>query len=309
MTDTPGARQWQAQRERGTPFLLNLLTWVALHLGRRMVFIWLKVIVFYYFLFAREARRASRHYLQRVFGRQARWWEVYRHLLTFAQVAIDRIFFLAGHEHQFDVHIHGNSLFKHYQNRGCFLVTAHIGSFDAMRVMGMGKRKDALPIRILLDIQHNANIMQLLHKLDPQLAAGVIDARTPAAELALILNEAINQGQLIGIMADRCARGERHTSLDFLGSQARFPAGVWQLASLLKAPIISCFGIYSGANRYDLYFQLISEQLGTHRHERAAAIDAGMAAYVAQLQHLVRQYPYNWFNFYDFWQDDSSAHH
>lgn len=310
-TDKPGAdpaQQWQAQPERGNPFLLNLLTWVALHLGRRVIFVWLCVIVFYYFLFARNARRASRRFLQRAQQRAPKWWEIYRHLLTFAQVAMDRIYFLAGREQQFDVHIHGNEIFDQYKQRGCFLLTAHIGSFDAMRVMGMGRRADALPIRILLDIQHNANVMQLLQKLDPQLAAGVIDARTPAPALALMLSEAIEQGQLIGIMADRCVQGERRLGVDFLGEQAQFPAGVWQLAALLKAPVISCFGIYSGAKRYDLYFDLISEQLGNSRQDRAAAISAGVTRYVTRLQDLVRKHPYNWFNFYDFWQDDSSAH-
>lgn len=306
---SPPAQQWQAHPERGNPFLLKLLTWVALHLGRGMIFVWLCVIVFYYFLFARAARQASRQFLQHARQRVPNWWEIYRHLLTFAQVAMDRIYFLAGREQQFDVHIHGNDIFDHYKQRGCFLLTAHIGSFDAMRVMGMGKRSEALPIRILLDIQHNANVMQLLQKLDPQLAAGVIDARTPAPALALILSEAIEQGHLIGIMADRCVQGERRVPLDFLGKPADFPTGVWQLAALLKAPVISCFGVYSGANRYDLHFELISEQLGTNRQDRAAAISSGMTRYVAQLQDLVRKHPYNWFNFYDFWQDDSTAHH
>ncbi len=303
------AKQWQTQQERGTPFLMNLLTWVALHLGRRVIFSWLWVIVFYYFLVARSPRRASRHFLQRALQRTPTGWEIYRHLLTFAQVAMDRIYFLSGQERKFDVHIHGNEIFAEYKNRGCFLVTAHIGSFDALRVMGMGRRSDALPIRILLDIEHNANIMQLINKLDPELAAGVINARTPAPELALILSEAIEQGHLVGVMADRCAQGERSATLDFLGSNAQFPTGVWQMASLLKAPVISCFGVFSGANRYDLHFSLISEQLGHSRKERTQAITEGMEKYAASLQDLVRKHPYNWFNFYDFWQDESASHH
>ena len=309
MSESSAAKQWQAQRERGSPVLLNLLTWIALHLGRRTIFACLYVIVFYYFLFARNARIASHHFLQRAWQRKPRWWEIYRHLLTFAQVAIDRIYFLAGREALFDVRIHGNELFDEYKNRGCFLLTAHIGSFDALRVMGMGQRSAALPIRILLDIEHNANVMRLLQTLDPLLAAGVIDARTPAPTLALMLREAIEQGELIGIMADRCAQGERHEVLEFLGTDAVFPAGVWQLASLLKAPVISCFGLYSGANRYDLYFDLISEQLGTNRQDRPRAIAAGMQRYSTRLQELVRKQPYNWFNFYDFWQDESTTHH
>ena len=56
-------------------------------------------------------------------------------------------------------------------------------------------------------------------------------------------------------------------------------------------------------------FDLISEQLGTNRQDRAAAISAGMARYVMQLEELVLQHPYNWFNFYDFWQDESTANH
>lgn len=303
------ARQWRTQKERGNPFLLNMMTWVALRLGRRVVFSWLCAIVFYYFLVAKNARHASRHFLQRALQRTPKWWEIYRHLLTFAQVAMDRIYFLSGQEHKFDVHIHGNEIFARFKNRGCFLVTAHIGSFDALRVMGMGRRSDALPIRILLDIEHNANIMQLINKLDPQLAAGVIDAQTPAPALALILSEAIEQGHLVGVMADRCAQGERSTSLEFMGSNAQFPTGVWQMASLLKAPVISCFGVFSGANRYDLHFELISEQLGSNRRERTQAITGAMTQYTASLQDLVRKHPYNWFNFYDFWQDESSAHH
>lgn len=303
-------KEWQTQQERGNRFFLHLLTWVALRLGRRVVFLLLCPIVFYYFLFARQARKASRNFLTRALQRRPRWWEIYRHLLTFALVAIDRIYFLAGREDNFNVRVHGNELFNdYYKKRGCFLITAHIGSFDALRIMGMGKRSEALPVRILLDVQHNANIMQLLQKLDPQLAQGVIDARTPAPALALILSEAIDNAQLVGIMADRCAQGERSIALDFLGKPAYFPEGVWQLASLLHAPVIACFGIFSGGNRYDLHFELISEQLGANRKERSAAITAAMTLYAQRLEELAQHNPYNWFNFYDFWQDESSQHH
>jgi predicted LPLAT superfamily acyltransferase len=297
-------KQWQAEREHGSPFLISLLTWVALHLGRRVIHIWLYVIVFYYFLVAGKARRASRHFLTLALQRSPRWWEIYRHLLSFAVVAIDRIYFLSGREASFNVQVHGNDIFSRYQQRGCFLVTAHMGSFDAMRVMGMGARTKALPISILLDLQHNANAMRLIQALDPELAANVIDARTPGPELVLKLSEAIAHGHLVGIMADRCAQGERRTSLDFLGQPAEFPQGVWQLASLLQAPVIACFGIYKGGNKYDLHFELISEQLGTSRKDRAAAIASAMSIYTERLEHFARSYPYNWFNFYDFWHNE-----
>lgn len=303
------SHQWQTQRERGNRFALQLLTWIALHLGRRVIFFILCFVVSHYFLVATKARKASQSFLTRALQRQPSRWEVYCHLLTFAIVSVDRIFFLSGREAMFDIRVFGNELFETYQERGCFLLTTHLGSFDVIRVMGMGLRNKALPVSIVLDIQHNANVLQLLQSLDPYLAANVIDARTPAPALALILSEAIAAGKLVGIMADRCTTGDRITAVDFFGEPANFPQGVWHLASILQAPVITCFGIYKGGNRYDLHFELISDQLGSSRKDRADAIAAGMQLYAHRVQELARDNPFNWFNFYDFWHHDTTKHH
>ena len=177
------SNQWQAQPEQGNRLGLRLLTWAALHFGRRFVFCLLCFVVFHYFLAAKKARNASRNFLARALQREPTWREIYGHMLTFAVVSIDRIYFLSGREYLFDVHVHGNDLFARYKDCGCFLLTSHMGSFDALRVMGMGKRNKALPIRILLDIQHNPNALALIQSLDPALASGVIDAQTPAPAL------------------------------------------------------------------------------------------------------------------------------
>jgi predicted LPLAT superfamily acyltransferase len=302
-------KEWKLQGERGNRFFLAILTWIALHLGRRVIFLVLYPIVFYYFLFAKKARSASRGFLTSALARKPRWWEIYRHLLTFAQVSIDRIYFLSGHERIFNVQVHGNDLFTEYKERGCFLVTAHLGNFDALRVMGMGKRNNALPVKILLDVKHNANALQLIQALDPELARNVIDASTPAPKLALLLSEAIEDKQLVGIMADRCTEGDRIVPMNFFDKLTHFPQGVWQLAGLLQAPVIVCFGIYSGGNRYDLHFELISEKLGATRQERPAAICGAMSLYVERLTYFAQKHPYNWFNFYDFWQHDTTQYH
>lgn len=298
---------WRQQREKGNPFLLGLLTWIALKLGRRAIFVMLCPIVFYYFLFIGRARRASRAFLARALQRPPHWWEIYRHLLTFAVVSMDRILFLAGREKSFHLEIHGGELFSQYRGQGCVLLASHFGSFDAMRVMGV--REQAIPVRILLDIQHNPNALNLIQRLDPELARGVIDARTPGPALALLLSECISRGEMVGIMADRSGTGESTTLQNFFGEPAPFPVGCWQLASVLQAPVIACFGVYHGGNHYALHFELIAERLGTSRRDRAAAIAQGMNTYCQRLEYHARQYPLNWFNFYDFWQHDTTGDH
>ncbi|HWV16406.1 MAG TPA: hypothetical protein VN030_13315 [Cellvibrio sp.] len=304
------SNSWQQQREKGSALCLAVLCWIALHLGRRVIRVILAFVVFYYFLFAAQARRASRQFLAKVLpeeGALRRSWQIYRHLLTFAQVSIDRIFFLADKKDMFEVQLHGLEALQKFSGTGCILLTSHLGSFDAMRVVAV--RNLSLKLRILLDIQHNAQATTLIQRLDPTLAAGIIDSQTAGPALALQINEAIANAEHVGIMADRVSGKERALTLDFLGSPAQFPEGPWHLASVLQVPVLACFGIYRGGNRYDVHVELIAEQLGANRRERPQAIAVAMHLYTERLAHYAQTFPFNWFNFYDFWQDESSANH
>jgi predicted LPLAT superfamily acyltransferase len=298
---------WRKEQEKGSPFFLGLVCWVALHLGRRAIYIMLMPIVFYYFLSARKVRQASYQFLTRALSHKPGWLMVYRHLFNFARVSVDRIFFLAGKEKQFDVRIYGHEVLEEFSGKGCVMITSHFGSFDVMRVVGV--REQALKLRILLDIKHNARALHLIQQLDPVLAAGIIDAQTPGTELVLKLSEAIANAEHVGIMADRAGKDERTTSINFLGEAALFPEGSWYLASLLQSPVIACFGVYRGGNRYDLHVELIAAQLGNSRRDRAEAIAIGMQTYARRLEYYAQTYPLNWFNFYDFWQHESITHH
>lgn len=300
---------WREQKERSNRIMLTLLAWLALRLGRRFMTLLLYPVAFYFLLTATTARRASRQYLARALGRKPEWLDLWRHFYTFAVVSVDRLFFLSGRCDNYRIQVNGAELFQHYASRkqGCILLVSHIGSFDVMRVPAV--KEHGLPIRILMDRHHNARAAELIDDLDPELAAAIIDPNQPAPALALTLDQAIKKGELIGIMADRAGYDERVMSCEFLGGPANFPVGPWLLGLILKAPIILCFGLYQGGNRYQLNFELLTEQLSAPRHQRDAEIAQAMGRYAHRLEHYIRQAPYNWFNFYDFWRDKTTADH
>ena len=66
-------------------------------------------------------------------------------------------------------------------------------------------------------------------------------------------------------------------------------------------------GLYRGGRDYDLRFVEIADfgalAGATTAGARDAAIRAALERYVATLEALCREAPYNWFNFYDFWAD------
>src|SRR5690606_31954510 len=111
------------------------------------------------------------------------------------------------------------------------------------------------------------------------------------------------KGALVALLVDRTQPGEASVAVPFLGADAHFPSAPWLLASVLQVPVVLAFGLYRGGNRYDLAFEPFSDGVAVPRRERAAVVPSLIRRYAERLEHHVRDAPYNWFNFYDFWGD------
>jgi len=119
----------------------------------------------------------------------------------------------------------------------------------------------------------------------------------------LKVSESLEEGCLVGILGDRIfAEGERYITCDFLGKPARYPISPMLLAYLCKVPVILFYGLYSGGNRYDIHFELLVENAQQTSGTRDEVIAHYTRKYVARLEHYTRKSPYNWFNFYDYWE-------
>ena len=298
---------WQDRPEGGGRFAMWLIRTIALYGGRRLGRVLLYPITFYFYLRRRSERQASKQYLQRVFGKPAAPWQVFRHLHAYAATTLDRIFLLAHGEKSFDIETVGLDLLDQRValGRGVLLFGSHQGSFEALRAVGL--RRPDLLLRVVLDKQKTPAMTELLEALAPDVGANVIDASKDGTSIALAMAEACGGGAIVAMLADR-GRGHevlRHAPL--LGSPAPFPISPWLLAHTLQVPVVLCFGLYLGGNRYRLVFEPLTERVEIPRHNRGPALDAYLATYAQRLEHYIRLEPYNWFNFHDFWQDSDAT--
>lgn len=298
---------WQSRPEGGGRFALWLIRTIALHGGRRLGRFCLYPITLYFFLRRGPERRASRQYLQRVFGRPPTVWQVLRHIHCFAATTLDRIFLLAHGERPFRIETEGLALLDERiaQGRGVLLFGSHQGSFEALRAIGA--RRPEMSLRVVLDKQKTPAMTELLEALAPQVGASVIDAAQDGTTIVLAMAEACQGGALVAMLADRGRGHEVLRRTGFLGSPAPFPVSPWLLAHALQVPVVLCFGLYLGGNRYRLVFEPFCDRVEVPRQARGPALDALIARYAQRLEHYVEVAPYNWFNFYDFWQDAPMA--
>lgn len=295
---------WQSRPEGGGRFAQWLMISAALRCGRRFGRLCMYPTTLYFFLRRGPERRASRQYLQRAFGRPASTWQVLKHIYYCAVTMLDRVFFLAHGEKPFEIETQGLDLLAERvaQGRGVLLFGSHQGSFEALRTLG--ERRPDIPIRVVLDKQKTPVMTALLETLAPEVGARVIDAAQDGTSIALAMAEACRDGAIVAMLADRGRGHEVLRHAPFLGAPAPFPVSPWLLAHTLQVPVVLCFGLYLGGKRYRLIFEPLAERVEVPRHARGPALDALIGHYAQRLEHYVHVAPYNWFNFYDFWQQD-----
>src|SRR6202011_5294848 len=189
------ADRWAALPERGTPALLWLIAWIAMHIGRWAARLLLYPITLYFVSSAHAARRVSYEYLKRVRGRPTYWWHVFRHFHCFAATILDRVYLLRGEFEHFDVTLHDKEVLHRQlaSGKGCILLGSHLGSFEVLRSFGV---THDFPLKVLMDIEHNDHITRFLDNLNQEIASTVIVPDRP--ETLLRVKENLDAGFLIG---------------------------------------------------------------------------------------------------------------
>ena len=298
-TKVSEADRWTTLPERGTPASLRIIAWIAAHVGRGAARLLLYPITLYYVITAHAARRMSREYLKRVRGGSAHWWHVFRHFYCFAATILDRVYLLHGRFERFGVTVHGKEILQRQieSGNGSILLGSHLGSFEVLRALGVMQRR--FPLKVLMDTVHNQNITRFFDALNPEIAGTVIAA--DRADTLIRVKESLDGGYFVGMLGDRVSGGDKTTQCQFLGTPATFPAGPVLLAAMMHCPVILFVGLYRGGNRYEIYFEHFADEIVMDRDRRAESIQLWTQRYARRLEHYARLAPYNWFNFYPFW--------
>jgi predicted LPLAT superfamily acyltransferase len=294
---------WRKIPEAGTVFGIRLIVLLARTFGRRIAGWCLYFPALYYALFRSVARRASRDYLRRI-GQAATFGNVVRHLHTFAQVSLDRLFFLTGRWDSFRFEHRNHDLLVEAARtgRGVLLLGAHLGSFEVMRCRA---KEFGIPINVVVDFTNAERVNGVLRSLAPDIDTRLISLGTDPVAAMLAIRAAIDRGEVVAVLGDRKPNAKtaetRLVVTEFLGADAAFPAGPWLLAHALRCPVYFVAGVYTRPNHYALHFEFLADEVRLDRKERAAALARYARTYASMLETYARSAPMNWFNFFDFW--------
>lgn len=272
-------------------------------------------VVFYYWLARPLARRASLDYLRRVHAaggalpRRPGRRHSLRHLLSFGETLLDKMLAIGGRYRFGEVVREGHDALLRQLGSGAggIIVTAHMGCLELCRVLAA--QRDGLRLNVLVHTMHAQRFNRILARLDPNANLRLIQVTEIGPATALLLEQKVAAGEFVAIAGDRIpVAGGRTVTVPFLGAPARFPIGPYALAALLGCPLFA-MGCVRRGDAHLLRFTELARQVSLPRKDRGAALAVYASAYADWLADLLKTSPYDWFNFYPFWDGaDHGAH-
>ncbi|NCP62649.1 MAG: glycosyltransferase family 2 protein [Alphaproteobacteria bacterium] len=300
---------WSTVRERGSFMGILFLAKIYKLLGRRFCLILGSPLVLYFYITGTLQRKASRDFLSRVLKKQIGFEETFRHFMNFFSMVLDKFAAWNGDINLSRLDSAGVKQFKKMmsQKQGGIIFVSHLGNMELCRAVSRPDHKSR--VHVLLHTKNARHFNRLLKTLNPLSTINIIEVTEIGADTMLFLKERIEQGDWAVIAADRRpvhtikSPAPRVTTVPFLGKLAPFAQGPYILASLLECPVYVSFAIKNNT-QYRLYIEKFSDQIILDRRNKEASLQHYAQKFSEILEEKAKKYPYQWFNFFDFWGQD-----
>ena len=241
---------------------------------------------------------AYRYFRRRIgYGRLKSAWKTYVNHCLFGQVVIDKFAMYAGKK--FNIEIEGGDHFLDLatQQEGFVQLSAHIGNYEIAGYTLVSKSKR---FNALVFAGEKASVMQNRDKMFADTNIRMI-AISPDMSHLFEIDKALEDGEIVSMPADRILGSQKDTEHEFLGAKARFPLGPFSVATMRGLNVLAVNVMKTSLRGYKIYVAPLQYDKAAARQEQIRQLSQ---AYVSELERRVRQYPTQWYNYFEYWEND-----
>ena len=293
---------WKGQ-SRGTLLGYKIFVFALKHLGLSFAYFILLFVAFYFFLFSRKSSKEIYFYFREIhkFSVFKSVLGIYRNYFSFGQVLLDKFAILGGLKGKFTYNFDGeNHLRQMVKNKtGGLIINAHIGNFEVA-----GQLLERLETKInvlLLDAEHQ-KIKNYVSDVITNNSVKIIPIQSDFSHI-IPISEALINKELIAVAGDRFMNESKIFAIDFLGKKAHFPSGPFYLAARFGVPVTFAFAMKESKTHYHFYATPPEWVLKyENQEEQDKELFKFVEKYVKVFEKKVKEYPYQWFNYYPFWE-------
>lgn len=310
-------QHWSDIQEAGTLAGMRFL-YILYRLFGRWIFSLIMYPVACYFLIARpEQRKASLAFLHthyrhnpQAWSKKPGYWQVLLHFKCFAEVILDKVLGWLIDIKEDDFILRNPRLIEELlqDQRGQLIIGSHIGNLEFCR--GFMQRYKNKVINVLLYDKHAGNFVKMMQKESADSRLNVYQVDEFDVTTILTFKEKVDNGEWVFIAGDRIPLTgmERTVHVNFYGNSAPLPIGPYMLAKALACPVKFMFAYRQHSHNNKVIFDVtpVCDKLTLSRKDKLNDIRGYAQLFADKLQQHSIDAPYQWFNFYDFWQDNTS---
>jgi predicted LPLAT superfamily acyltransferase len=268
------------------------------HAGGRFL---LFPVVSFYVVFSRKIHEIVGYYLiQRFPGAgwlQCRYYTL-KTVLSFGNVLVDRGWLGVHGDADFEGELLGRERLNELisAGKGVVLLTAHVGNWQSAL-----SRLGDLPVKVhaLMQYDQEAAAQHYFDIGSRSRSFEIIDVESPFGGM-IEAATALQRGEVVTIMGDRYVKGP-HSEVDFLGKKVRLPNSAYTLAATAGAPVVVLLAAKTGAKSYHLKVWDSFHPEYRSRDERDDMLRGCAGRYIKAVEEYLKVYPFQWYNFYNFW--------
>lgn len=299
----PQDKEWEG-KTRGGLSGYKFFVFILRVFGLGFAYFFLRFVAVYYFVFARSTKTCLK-YFREIHGYKGfkAYKATYQNYFLFGQVLLDKVALLSGVKTNFTINHEGhNENLLHLKNagRGSILLSAHIGNWEIA-----GQMLEILDTKfnVLMYDNEVEKMKEYMNSVMGKKTYHVIAIRDGDMGHLVELHKAFSNNELVVMHGDRYLPGAPTIEKQFMGKTAKFPLGPFMMAAKFGVPVTLVFAVKETKHHYHFFARKpIDVKRARSKEDTEVAIKQASDAYVKELEFMVKTYPTQWFNFYDFWK-------
>lgn len=292
-------------KTRGGSFGYFFFIKLIQYIGVRAAYVFLAFVVVYFIPFAPKATACTWRYARKTLklNRLKSVGLLFRNYYRLGQTLIDKIAIGSGMTDKYHFKFENYQEFLDVLNsqQGVIMMGGHIGNWEigAPFFGDYGKN-----INIVMYDAEYQKIKEMLEKNSTGHDYKVIPVNNDTLTPVFQITEALNRHEYVCFQGDRYVNADKLLTATFMGREADFPSGPFLLASRLKVPVVFYFAMREKPMTYHYRFTIAQPVPRTRDRKPEQAL---LEQYVANFEKILKEYPEQWFNYYDFWKSPEGA--
>lgn len=228
------------------------------------------------------------------YSRLKSFWKTYINHCQFSQVVIDKFAMYAGKKFNLDIEGYDYFLSLAAQSPGFIQLSSHIGNYEIAGYTLVAENK---PFNALVFYGEKESVMRNRLKMFSSTNIHMIPIKEDMSHLFEI-DKALSNGETVSMPSDRMLGSKKYVELNFLKGKAKFPMGPFSVATMRGLDVLAVNVMKTSFKSYKIYVTPLSYNKNEQRKGQIRELSEG---YVKELERMVKMYPTQWYNYFEFW--------